>query len=225
MSHPLSSTRPESIAGAIGGLALGLAIALAANLTYAAPRGPVVIGLGLIAPLVLPVVLWLRTIFDADGFWPKLLRELATLAVAGPAVAVSYVHTYSLVLGAGEPWILAFLAPLSSDGLAGMATLALHRNRVAAQRTPVQEPAPISTPAPPPPPAVEPIPEAQPSPPATKPEPEVAATPWPYDKAVAWATVEDAGAKRIQAHCGLSEHHAKNARRDAIAARALRIAR
>lgn len=114
---------------ALASLALGLAIALAANLTYAVPRGPVVVGLGLVAPLVLPVVLYLRTTFSAVGFWPRALREVATLLVAGPAAAVSYVHTYQLVLGAGEPMLLALLAPLSSDGLAGMATLALHRMR------------------------------------------------------------------------------------------------
>ena len=114
---------------ALAGLALGLAIALAANLTYAVPRGPVTVGLGLVAPLVLPVVLYLRTTFSVGGFWQRVVRELATLAVAGPAAAVSYSHTFNLVLDAHEPWILAVLAPLSSDGLAGMATLALHRLR------------------------------------------------------------------------------------------------
>ena len=114
---------------AIGALGLGLAIALAANLTYAVPRGPVTVGLGLIAPLVLPVALYIRTTFTAEGFWHLAVREAATLAVAGPAAAISYVHTYELVLSAHEPWLLAVLAPLSSDGLAGMATLALHRMR------------------------------------------------------------------------------------------------
>lgn len=98
-------------------------------MAYALPRGPVVLGVGIVAPLVLPVVLYLRTLFDVDGWRQWVPRELATLAVAGPAVAVSYWHTYALVLGAGEPWLLAVLAPLSSDGLAGMATLALHRIR------------------------------------------------------------------------------------------------
>ena len=114
---------------ALAGLGLGLVIALAANLTYAVPRGPVTVGLGLIAPLVLPVALYIRTTFTAKGFWPIALRELATLLVAGPAAAISYVHTYELVLSVHEPVILALLAPLSSDGLAGMATLALHRIR------------------------------------------------------------------------------------------------
>jgi hypothetical protein len=153
---------------AFGGLALGLVIALAANLTYALPRGGVVVGLGLVAPLVLPVVLYLRTTFTADGFWSRALRELSTLAVAGPAVAVSYSHTYELVLAAGEPWILAFLAPLSSDGLAGMATLALHRQRhqhAAAGKPPAPKSRPerVTTPAPRPattpdgPPKLEPL--------------------------------------------------------------------
>lgn len=114
---------------ALAGLSLGLVIAVTANIAYALPRGPVVLGVGIVAPLVLPVVLYLRTLFDVDGWRQWVPRELATLAVAGPAVAVSYWHTYALVLGAGEPWLLAVLAPLSSDGLAGMATLALHRIR------------------------------------------------------------------------------------------------
>jgi hypothetical protein len=128
-------------------LGLGLLIALTANLTYAVPKGGVVIGLGLVAPLVLPVVLYLRTTFTADGFWARGLRELAMLLVAGPAVAVSYVHTYELVLGAGEAWILAVLAPLSSDGLAGMATLALHRMRTPAKKATTATPKPKPTPA------------------------------------------------------------------------------
>lgn len=130
-------------------------IALAANLTYAVPRGPVTIGLGLIAPLVLPVALYIRTTFEVSGFWHTLLRETATLAVAGPAAAISYVHTYELVLSVHEPTILALLAPLSSDGLAGMATLALHQIRkeekpkpaVSKQRPTAPKPAPASTPA------------------------------------------------------------------------------
>lgn len=124
---------------AAAGLGLGLVIAIAANLTYAVPRGPVTIGLGVIAPLVLPVALYIRTTFTAAGFWQIATRELATLAVAGPAAAISYVHTYELVLSVHEPWILAVVAPLSSDGLAGMATLALHRMRQpkpSAQKTP-----------------------------------------------------------------------------------------
>lgn len=110
---------------AVVGLATGLAIAVAANLAYAIPRGPVVIGIGLVAPLVLPPVLVIRSLFTVTGWWQRLCRETAMVAVAAPAVAVSYWHTYSLVLAAGEPASLALLVPLSSDGLAGMSTLAL----------------------------------------------------------------------------------------------------
>lgn len=119
------------LAGPVAGLALGLAVAIAANLAYAVPRGGVAVGVGLICPLILPIVLYLRTTFIADNRWTRVLRELATVAVAGPAAAVSFVHTYELVSGAGEWQLLAVLAPLSSDGLAGMATLALHRIRSA----------------------------------------------------------------------------------------------
>ncbi|MBC8094080.1 MAG: hypothetical protein H7Y15_19530, partial [Pseudonocardia sp.] len=125
----MTSTTATQQRAAMASLALGLAIALAANLAYSVPRGPVTVGIGLIAPLVLPVVLYLRTTFTTTGRWQALAREASTLAVAGPAVAISYVHTYELVLAAGVWWILAALAPLSSEGLAGMATLALHRQR------------------------------------------------------------------------------------------------
>lgn len=135
---------------AIAGLTLGLLIAVAANLTYAIPRGPVVVGLGLVAPLVLPVVLHLRTTFTVSGFWAVSIRELSTLAVAGPAVAISYVHTYELILGAGEPWLLAVLAPLSSDGLAGLATLALYQahRRSGTKVTATPRPEPEQSPVP-----------------------------------------------------------------------------
>lgn len=125
---------------AVAGLGLGLAIAVTANIAYAIPRGPVALGVGLVAPLVLPVVLYLRTLFDAPSWRQWLPRELAMLAVAGPAVAVSYWHTFALVLGAGEPLVLALLAPLSSDGLAGMATLALHRLRSQPTKTSAARP-------------------------------------------------------------------------------------
>ena len=109
------------------GLGIGLTMALAANLTYAVPRGPVVVGLGVAAPLVLPLVIYLRSTFTVSGFWRTLCREAAMVAVAGPAVAISYVHTYSLVLAAEPHWpVLALIAPLSSDGVAGMSTMALH---------------------------------------------------------------------------------------------------
>jgi hypothetical protein len=142
--------------GAKLALALGLLIALVANLSYAVPRGLVVVGLGLIAPLVLPVVLHLRTTFTADGFWAKTIREASTLAVAGPAVAISYVHTMELVLAAGEPWLLAVLAPLSSDGLAGLATLALYQaqrkkqngGKLGGKPKPQDRPRPVTPPEP-----------------------------------------------------------------------------
>lgn len=113
------------LAGAIG-LTVGLGMALAANLTYALPRGPVIVGIGLAAPLVLPLVLWVRSTFTVAGLWRTLLRDLAVLLVAGPAVAISYSHTFHLVLGQGEPLIIALVAPLSSDGVAGISTMALH---------------------------------------------------------------------------------------------------
>lgn len=120
---------------ACAGLALGLIIALTANITYGSARGPVVLGIGIVAPLVLPLALYIRTLFDAPTWKQWLPREVATLLVAGPAVGVSYWHTFSLVLDAGEPLVLAILAPLSSDGLAGIATLALHRLWHAARQT------------------------------------------------------------------------------------------
>lgn len=218
-------------------LALGLAIAVTANVAYAIPRGPVVIGVGLVAPLVLPVVLYLRTVFDVDGWRQWMSREAATLAVAGPAVAVSYWHTFALVLGAGEPLVLALLVPLSSDGLAGMATLALHRLRTAPVAAPVRTVADAAhhltahtAPAGQPPapggntdlPAVSP-PPTPPAPPRTTPPDHT--TPHGDDllrEAVVWAR-EEAGddgdtpgwRRIVREFPDLSEHRAKNAAREA----------
>ena len=157
--------RPSTsrLAGGIG-LTVGLSMALAANLTYAIPRGPVVVGLGLTVPIVLFFVLWVRFTFIVIGMWRTLLREASMFAVAGPAVAISYVHTYELVRVA-EPgwWILAVVAPLSSDGVAGISTMALHwsghtparkASRPTVEPAPksvgVKTPTPVSASAPPP---------------------------------------------------------------------------
>ena len=54
---------------------------------------------------------------------------------------------------------------------------------------------------------------------------DTAPAPWSFDDAVAWATREGAGAKRIQSHTGLSEYKAKQAAAKAKAARELRAVR
>lgn len=153
------ATAPKRIA--LLGLAVGLVMALSANLTYAIPRGPVVVGLGVAAPIVLPLVLYIRSSFTVSGFWRTLCREAAMLAVAGPAVAISYVHTYSLVLDAEPHWpVLALIAPLSSDGVAGMSTMALHWTKQVVRKPATQSIGRKATPKP-----------------ATAPTPTVAATP------------------------------------------------
>jgi len=113
-------------AGIIG-LAVGLSMAIAANLAYSWPKGAVVIGVGLCCPLVLPLALWIRsTLPKGGGWWKRLSMELATLLVAGPAAAISYAHSYSLLLAHDPRWaVIAILAPLSADGLAALSTLAL----------------------------------------------------------------------------------------------------
>lgn len=147
------ATAPKRIA--LLGLAVGLVMALSANLTYAIPRGPVVVGLGVAAPIVLPLVLYIRSSFTVSGFWRTLCREAAMLAVAGPAVGISYVHTYSLVLAAEPHWpVLALIAPLSSDGVAGMSTMALHWTKQVVRKPATQSigkkatPKPVTVPAP-----------------------------------------------------------------------------
>jgi len=133
-------------------LGFGLAIAVAANLAYAIPRGAVTVGLGLVCPLILPWAIHLRTTFEVSGFWPRVARESAMLLVAIPAVIISASHTIALVTAAGEPWPVAWAAPLSSDGLAGLATLALHRQRAArkpASRGGYTAPPPRPKPSPP----------------------------------------------------------------------------
>ena len=133
--------RPNSprIAAYVG-LVVGLMMALAANLAATWSQGAVMIGTGVVAPIVLPLVLWLKSTFQAVTFRERIVRELAFTAVAVPAATLSYWHTWTLMSANVPPWIAAVL-PLSADGVATMATLALHRSRAATAGV-VREPEP-----------------------------------------------------------------------------------
>ena len=128
--------RPNSprIAAYVG-LVVGLMMALAANLAATWSQGAVMIGTGVVAPIVLPLVLWLKSTFQAITFRERIVRELAFTAVAVPAATLSYWHTWTLMSTNVPPWIAAVL-PLSADGVATMATLALHRSHATVVRKP-----------------------------------------------------------------------------------------
>lgn len=76
-------------------------------------------------------------------------------------------------------------------------------------------------------PLPEPVIEAPPVEPRTVADvvAETSPTAWSFDDAVAWAAREGAGAKRIQAHTGLSEYKAKQAAKQAKEPPGLRVAR
>lgn len=84
-----------------------------------------------------------------------------------------------------------------------------------------REPVPQSEPLP------EPVVEAPPVEPRTVADVVAETSPaaWSFDDAVAWAAREGAGAKRIQAHTGLSEYKAKQAAKQAKEPPGLRVAR
>lgn len=126
------------VAGKIG-LAIGLLVALAANLTYSWPFGPVLIGAGVICPVILPIALWIRSTFTVVRWLDRLIRDASVVAVAGPAAALSYQHTYMLMSDHGVPHWLAALLPLSADGIAALSTLALHRSGAVAKARRVVE--------------------------------------------------------------------------------------
>lgn len=69
------------------------------------------------------------------------------------------------------------------------------------------------------------LPETEPAAPRTVAEAVAESSAWTFDDAVAWAVREGAGAKRIQSHTGLSEHHSKRAAAEAKTRRGLRVAR
>lgn len=123
-------TRPSvSRWGGAVGLSIGLLVALAGNLTFSWPHGSVMIGAGIICPVILPLTLWIRSTFTVTFWLDKLIRDASVVAVAGPAAALSYQHTYMLMSEQGVPHWLAALLPLSADGIAALSTLALHRSR------------------------------------------------------------------------------------------------
>lgn len=150
-------------AGGVG-LTVGLLVALAANLTFSWPHGPVLIGTGIIAPVILPLTLWIRTTFHVTHWLDKVIRDASVIAVAGPAAALSYQHTYTLMVEHSVPHWLAAVLPLSADGIAALSTLALHRSgsakvgrkvsekaiEPAAKSVGVKTATPVTPPAPPP---------------------------------------------------------------------------
>lgn len=154
MAHPTQNRY-----GAAFGLAVGLCMALAANITAAWPQGRVMIVAGVAAPIVLPLVLWIRA-----GLTPKAtrytpqwwcfvaVREMSVTAVAAPAAALSYWHTYTLMAAYGIPHVIAAVLPFSADGVATISTLALHHHRPAPEVEPAIAP------------EVEPVVEVQPEP-------------------------------------------------------------
>lgn len=155
--------------GAAFGLAVGLCMALAANITAAWPQGRVMIVVGVAAPIVLPLVLWIRVSLTptAERFtlawWCFVsIRETSIVAVAAPAASLSYWHTYTLMASHGVPHVIAAVLPLSADGVATISTLALHHHR------------------PKPEPEVEPVVE-----PAAKPKVEPVVAPKPKPRTVA----------------------------------------
>lgn len=135
--------------GAAFGLGVGLCMALAANITAAWPQGPVMIVAGVAAPIVLPLVLWIRSGLTPNTqryslqWWSFVaVREASITAVAGPAAAMSYWHTYTLMTSHGVPWSIAVVLPLSADGVATISTLALHHHRREPETVPEVEAVP-----------------------------------------------------------------------------------
>lgn len=147
----MSPESPRNNAACFGAI-VGLVMALAANLTATWPQGAVMIGTGVAAPVVLPLVLWIRSTFRVKTVWERIFREVAVAAVAAPAAALSYWHTLTLVEH-HVPAGIAFVLPLSADGVALMSTMALHHFRASApvsklepQVEPVVSKPPVSTP-------------------------------------------------------------------------------
>lgn len=146
MSARKSERDSRRLAGCIG-LGVGLSMAIAANLVYGIPRGPVVAGVGLVCPLVLPLALWLRSTLPLPGpgawafFSRRLPLEIATVMVAGPAAATSYAHTYSLLLHHDPEWaMIAVVAPFSADGLAAISVMVLRSAPLTRSAPPTSRP-------------------------------------------------------------------------------------
>lgn len=203
MSRP-TVTRTAGVAG----LATGLALALASNLTATWPHGPVMIGTGLAAPLVLPLVLWVRSTFQAVNLWERLVRELSVVAVAGPAAALSYWHTINLMTGHGIPGWLASVLPLSADGVATISTLALHRATAKTRKVESPKLKPAKTPEP----AARPAPSAQVR--------QITEKPNGRDRMVTWLRSRDPAravdeVRALITEFGVSESTAKRVRRHA----------
>lgn len=149
--------------------------------------------------------LWLAT--DAPQVARDYARVLALVSLVASVAANGLSHGLSAYQLAPPWWVVVLVSAVPAAVLGACVHLVVLARQ---QREP------------------EPVIVAQPaaSPAAEPPEPEVEAPAgWTFEAAVAWAARENAGAKRIQAHTGLSEYKSKKAAAEAKATRGLRVAR
>ncbi len=118
----------------------GAAVSIGANVLHATSGGAAVDAGQIVAaawaPIALLLVAEMVTRTRQNGaWWIVALRWLGTAVVAAVAAIVSYGHMRDLLLSYGESALVAYLLPLSVDGLILVASIAL---------APVPAPAPES---------------------------------------------------------------------------------
>ncbi|MDA2806137.1 DUF2637 domain-containing protein [Nocardiopsis suaedae] len=108
----------------------GAAVSIGANILHATSGGRAVDAGQVVAAAWAPIALLLvaemvtRT-RQSGAWWIVALRWLGTAVVAAVAAIVSYGHMRDLLLSYGESALVAYLLPLSVDGLILVASIAL----------------------------------------------------------------------------------------------------
>jgi len=100
------------------------AVSVACNILAANP-GPVARAVGAWFPVALLLVVHVFGEVRLPAGWPRRAAISGAVVVAVAAAVASFNHMHEIALNAGEPPLVAVLFPLSVDGLAVVASVAL----------------------------------------------------------------------------------------------------
>lgn len=90
-------------------IALGVVGSMAGNVTWAWPRSPVLVGVGVAMSLVLPVAVKLWGASRGVTGWPRVERAIVMGAICGGAALYTLVHSSALLSEKGLPWLIAWV--------------------------------------------------------------------------------------------------------------------
>ena len=105
-------------------ITLGVIGSLAGNVTWAWPRSPVLVGVGVFMSLVLPVAVQLWKAGAGASGWARTERAIVMSFICGGAALYTLVHSSLLLHERGLPWLIAWIPAGVMEALVVMAARA-----------------------------------------------------------------------------------------------------